>query len=101
RRIRKAHIASWFRWGYKTRRIPANPVDLLPDIKRHAARVPTLFTEGEIAALGALPLPDGPLMAFLIEGGARKMEARHAIGRRLDFASRVIELFDGTKGDKP
>jgi integrase len=101
RRIRKAHIASWFRWGFKTRRIPANPVDLLPDIRRHAARIPTLFDEDEIAALEALPLLDGPLMCLLFEGGLRKKEARCLDAGRFDFDSRMITLNKGTKGDKP
>jgi hypothetical protein len=97
-RIRKAHLASWFRWGYKVRRIQANPVELLPDIKRHAAKIPDLFTDGEVAILEALPLPDGPLMSLLFGAGLRKAEARHLTARRIDFAHRRVIVSEGAKG---
>jgi hypothetical protein len=34
RRVRLAAYKSWFLWGVKTRRIPGNPVDLLPRIQQ-------------------------------------------------------------------
>src|SRR4051794_14591144 len=99
-RIRKAHLASWFRWGRKVRRIQANPVELLPDIKRHTAKIPDLFTDGEVAILEALPLPDGPLMSLLFGVGLRKAEARHLTARRIDFPHRRVIVSEGAKGSR-
>jgi integrase len=99
-RIRKAHLASWFRWGRKVRRIQSNPVELLPDIKRHQAKIPDLFTDGEVAILEALPLPDGPLMSLLFGAGLRKAEARHLTARRIDFPHRRVIVSEGAKGSR-
>lgn len=100
RRIRKAHLASWFAWGYRTRRLPANPVDLLPTVKRHAQPVIDVFTTAEEAALCALPSPDGHLMRLLFEAGLRKAEAIHLTARRLDFEARHVIVREGAKGSK-
>lgn len=100
RRTRKAHLASWFRWGYRTRRIPANPVDLLPVIKARHQPVEDFFTAAEVAALVALPSPDGHLAMLLFEAGLRLAEAVHLTGRRVDFDRRLVIVKEGAKGSK-
>jgi integrase len=100
RRIRKAHLNNWFTWGYRTRRIPANPVDLLPVMKRHSQPVIDIFTETEQAALEALPLPDGPLMTLLFETGLRREEACQMRVERIDFGSGMVVVKEGAKRGK-
>lgn len=100
RRIRKAALASWFKWAYRTRRIPANPVDLLPEIRRKTTATITVFTEAEEAALESLPSPDGPLMTILLEGGLRKAEARHLRAKRCRLDTMELVVREGAKGSK-
>lgn len=99
-RIRKAHLASWFRWGYQQRRIPANPVDLLPRLKQPHQPVQDIFTPAEEAKLRALPSPDGHLMTLLFLTGLRKAEARNLTGRRIDFDRRIVIVSEGAKGSR-
>lgn len=99
RRIRKAHIASWFKWGVRTRRLEHNPVDLLPTIKRHAQPHIEVFTVAEEAALESLPSPDGHLMCLLFEAGLRKSEAINLQARRLNLETGEVIVKDG-KGSK-
>ena len=103
RHVVKAAWNNWFKWGYMTRRIPGNPVDLLPAIKYKQSRIYDVFSEVEVAALCALPTPDGELMTLLLRGGLRMSEARCLTGRRVDFDTppmgRVI-VKEGAKGSK-
>lgn len=96
----KAVFASWFKWGTRTRRRPDNPVDYLPDFKKHLQPVVPVFTVEEEAALRALPEPDGTLMALLFDTGLRKAEARHLTAQRIDFQNEQIIVIEGAKGGK-
>ena len=100
RRIRKAHLNNWFAWGYRTRRIPANPVDLLARIKRHEQPVIDIFTEAEQVRLESLPVPDGPLMTLLFEAGLRREEACQMRVNRIDFAAGMVLVREGAKRGK-
>lgn len=100
RRIRKAHLASWFKWGYRTRRIPANPVDLLPTIRQPSQTVVETFNPAEEAALMDLPSPDGHLMCLLLHAGLRKQEAIQMRMRRISFDRNQVVVKEGTKGSK-
>lgn len=100
RHINKAALNSWFKWGYKTRRIPGNPVDLLPQIKYRPNRSYDLFAEAEADALCALPSPDGHLLTLLFWAGLRRAEARLLTGKRLDLGQAQIIVTDGAKGGK-
>lgn len=100
RRIRKAHLASWFKWGYRTRRIPANPVDMLPTIKRTPQPIIDVFTPAEQQQLEQLPLPDGPLMMLLFEAGLRRAEACQMRLARVDLQRGRVTVSDGAKGGK-
>ncbi|MCW2977730.1 MAG: integrase family protein [Actinomycetia bacterium] len=100
RHINKAALNSWFKWGYTTRRIPGNPVALLPAIPYRANRSYDLFTEAESDALCALPSPDGHLLTLMFWGGLRRAEARYLTGKRLDLGQRQIIITEGAKGSK-
>jgi integrase len=100
RRIRKAHLASFFKWARLTGRIQANPLDLLPRIKRSAQPVIDVFTPAEQAMLCSLPTPDGQLMALLFEAGLRRKEAIHLQAKRLDLNAGMVIVSEGAKGSK-
>jgi len=100
RRIRKAHIASFFSWARKTRRIASNPVELLPTIKRHPQPVIDIFTPTEQAALEGLASPDGNLMSLLFWAGLRKLEAINLRSKRIDLDNRLIIVREGAKGSR-
>lgn len=100
RRVRSAPYKNWFRWGIRTRRLTSNPCDLLPDFKKPPVKLIDVFTEAEETALCALPLPDGPLMAVLFDGGLRKQEAIMLTERRCNLNARRLILKEGAKGGK-
>lgn len=100
RRIRKAHLASFFKWARLTRRIDANPIDLLPTIKRTPQPVIDVFTVAEEATLCGLPAPDGQLMVVLFETGIRLSEAVNLAARRLDFDAGMVAIVEGAKGSR-
>ncbi len=101
RHIVKAAWNNWFKWGYRTRRIAGNPVDLLPSITYRANRAYDIFVDAEADALCGLPSPDGPLMLLLFEAGLRRSEAREMTGKRLDLDRMQVVVLEGAKGSKP
>ena len=54
RRTKKAAYDSFFKWARKTRRLPDNPMEELPQIQRTPQRVIDVFTPAEIATLTSL-----------------------------------------------
>jgi integrase len=100
RHIVKASWNNWFRWGYRTRRIPGNPVDLLPDITYRPKRDYDVFTKAEQDALFALPSPDGQLQTILHLAGLRRGEAIGLTGKRIDLDHLKIMVIEGAKGGK-
>lgn len=100
RHINKAALNNWFKWGYMTRRIPGNPVAMLPVIQYRPNRSYDLFTEAEADALCSLPSPDGQLLTLMFWAGLRRAEARFLTGKRLDLERQQILILDGAKGSK-
>lgn len=100
RTTNKAALNGWFKWGYKTRRIPGNPVDLLPVITYTPNRSYDLYTVAEADALCALPSPDGHLLTIMFWAGLRRGECMGMTGKRIDFASNQIVVIEGAKGSK-
>ncbi len=98
RRTKQAAYQSFFRWAKQTRRIGDNPMDYLPRQRRQPRKPLDLFTDTEVAALEALPSPDGPLMALLFGTGIRKSEARHLRARHLDLSRGMLRVIDGKGG---
>lgn len=90
----------WFRWGMMTRRLTANPCDLVPRIRYKPTRAYDVFTDAERDALCGLPSPDGALMVLLLWTGLRRAEARHLTVKRVDFATGHVIVIDGAKSGK-
>jgi integrase len=100
RHIVKAAWNNWFTWGYRTRRLPANPVDLLPAIAYRPKRDYDIFTKAETDALCALETPHGELMSLLFWAGLRRNEARLLTVKRLDLPRRQVIVVEGAKRGK-
>lgn len=102
RPIVKACLNNLFGWGYRTRRLPGNPVDFLPSMRYKPDRVYKVFTQFETEALCALPAPNGQLMTLLLWTGLRRAEARHLTGKRLvlNTDSPHVVVREGAKGSK-
>ena len=95
RPVVKSALNSLFRWAYKKRRIPANPVELVEDIKAREQRLVAVFSDVEASTLCNLPLPDGVLMRVLLSTGVRRDEACNLQVRHVNFDARHIEILRG------
>lgn len=98
---RRAAFHNWFGWGYRTKRIPRNPMDHVPGYKKTQQEIPDVFDEAEQKLLRALPDPDGTLLAVMLGTGLRKSECRHLTVKRCDLEHREIHVVEGAKGGHP
>lgn len=98
RRTKKAPFDNWFKWARRTRRIEANPMDLLPHIARVPQKVVEVFTDAEIAALTGLPENDGDLFLVLFDAGLRRGEARRLQVRDCDVEAGELIVREGKGG---
>lgn len=99
RRVRRAHLSSFFGWAKLTRRIKDNPLDLVPKQRPTAQRVVDVFSDAERALLESLPSPDGALFTLLFWTGIRKGEARRLRLNHINFDRAELIVYRG-KGDK-
>lgn len=99
RRVKRAHLNSLFTWAKTTRRRDDNPLELIPRVKRTPQRVVDTFTEAEMSLLTNLPMPDGHLMALLLDTGIRKGEARRLRRLHVNLDRGELVIYRG-KGDK-
>jgi integrase len=97
----RAPFANWFAWGYRTRRIPLNPMHHVDQYKKTSPPPLDVFSAEERKILCALPEPDGTLIAFLLGTGLRKTEATHAMVRRFKLEHAELHVVEGAKGGKP
>lgn len=97
----RAPFANWFGWGYRTRRIPLNPMHHVDQYKQPPAPVVDVFTADECKILCALPEPHGTLMAMLLGTGLRKSEASNATVRRFHLENAELHVVEGAKGGHP
>lgn len=95
RPVVKSALNSLFKWAYKKRRIPANPVELLDEIKATEQRLVTIFSDPEAESLCSLPVPDGVLMRVLFSTGARRAEASNLQVKHINFDLRCVEILRG------
>jgi integrase len=99
RHIARSIINQWFKWGKKKRRLDSNPMDMVADVKPPHHRPRDIFTPAEVAALEALPSPDGPLYTLLFGSGLRKAEARNCRLEHVDRDQNRLIILKG-KGSK-
>jgi len=100
RKQHKSVYNRWFKWGIVTELLDRNPVDKLPEIQHRTNRSYDLYSDTEVAALTALPQPDGALCGLLFWTGIRLAEARGLTMKRIDFDRRMVLVLEGAKGSK-
>lgn len=100
RRVRVAPYRTFFKWAVLSHRIDrgANPMELLPVIRRRPRVKPKLFSEAEVETLLSLPVIDAAPMAVLFDGMLRNAEARALTMRRCKPGSGWINVIDGKGG---
>ena len=99
---RSRHIArsiynQFFEWATLRRRIEFSPMGLVARVKNPRRRETGIFELAEVAALEALPSPDGQLFAILFGSGIRRAEARDSQRSWFDLA-RGRMFIDGKGG---
>lgn len=97
----RAPFANWFAWGYRTRRLPHNPMHHVDTYKGTTPPAIDVFSEEECKILCALPEPDGTLIAMLLGTGLRKSEASLVTVRRFDLEHAELHVVEGAKGGRP
>lgn len=85
RQQRRSPFANWLAWGYRTKRIPHNPMHHVPAYKIPPRPEIEVFTDEECLRLTSLPEPDGTLLALLLGTGLRKQEASKLTVKRVDL----------------
>jgi len=98
RAISASHLNSFFGYLKKARYRPDNLMDDVPKAKRVRPKIPDVFTETEVAALVALPAPDGWLHEVLFGTGIRQGEARSLRMRHFNLAKGYVTIREGGTG---
>ena len=99
RHVPRSIIGKFFEWAELKRRISDNPMPRVAKVRPPHHRPRDIFTPPEVAALEALPSPDGPLFSLLFGSGLRLSEAIALRLEQVDLQrQRLIVL--GGKGSK-
>lgn len=101
RHVPRSIIGKFFEWAEAKRRIPRgeNPMDSVAKVRAPHHRPRDIFTPPEVAALEALPSPDGPLFSLLFGSGLRLSEAISLRLENIDLQRQRLIVLDG-KGAK-
>lgn len=98
RHIARSIINKFFEWAELHGKLDRSPMGRVAKVRHpHRPAVPT-FTDAEVAALEALPSPDGQLFAILFGTGLRKMEARRLRRDDIDLDRRRLLVRQGKGG---
>lgn len=102
RSTRKAAYTNWFKWGYKRRLIPENPMEFVPDIRKTRRDPIEVFQDEEVERIiEANHILDRVCARSLFELGLRKAEARHLRLAHFDLVGHFVRVIrDGAKGGK-
>jgi integrase/recombinase XerD len=98
RHVPRSIIGKFFEWARVKRRIATNPMEAVAKVRAPHHRPRDIFTAAEVAALEALPSPDGPLFALLFGSGLRRSEAIALQLERVDLARQRLTILEGKGG---
>jgi integrase len=98
RHISRSIYSKFFEWAMLKKRIAVSPMFAVPKIKSPPRRSTGIFTLEEVAALQALPPPDGGLFAIMFGTGIRRAEARRLRREHIDLPRRRLRVVDGKGG---
>jgi len=99
RHISRSIYNSWFKWGTRYGDHPGpNPMDKVPELTPGERRPVTIFTEGEVALLESLPMPDGALWALMFSTLIRRADALKIQRKHIDLDRMRLVIFNGKGG---
>lgn len=98
RHIVRSVINRFFLWAELHDKIDRSPMGKVAAIKKYEPPPVHTFTIPQVAALEALPAPDGQLFAILFGSGIRKAEARKLQRRDIDLDRRRLIVRKGKGG---
>lgn len=100
RHISRSIINRFFLWAEFHDKIERSPMGKVATVKKYQAPPVTTFQIPHVAALEALPAPDGQLFAILFGSGIRKGEARRLRRGDIDLDRRrlIVRRGKGGKG---
>jgi len=98
RHITRSIFNGWFEWGVKQDLIERSPMRKVANPKAPPRRPSSIYTEAEVAALEALPSPDGALCSIMFGAGLRKSECCNLQRRDIDLDRRRLWVIDGKGG---
>lgn len=99
RYITRSIFNGFFQWGEDQERIARNPMrGKVPRMKSPHRRPKDIFTDAEVAALEALPAPDGALLTLMFSAGLRRKECRNLQLRHIDLARGRLAVIEGKGG---
>jgi len=91
-------VNQFFKWATFKDRIDRNPMDKVATIRQPETPKRDIFKLPEIAALEALPSPNGQLLAIMFGTGIRKAEARHLRREHIDLDRNRLIVRHGKGG---
>jgi integrase/recombinase XerD len=101
----EAPLKDFWNWATAWRRLPWNPIGLLPRRKRVSPRVYDIFSVGERAKIltaaqaAAFPQRDGAIVLLFLDTGARKNDVRMLQWRDVNTADGYV-VYRHRKGNK-
>jgi integrase len=98
RHIARSIIKKFFEWAEMYEKIDRSPMGRVATVKHPERKAINTFTDAEVAALEALPSPDGQLFAILFGSGLRKAEARKLRRDDIDLARNRLLVRQGKGG---
>lgn len=87
-----------FEWAEFHDRIGRSPMGKVARMKAGHRRPKDIFAPEEVAALVALPVPDGPLFQILFGTGLRRAEARRLRRDHIDVPRMRLTVYNGKGG---
>jgi len=98
RHITRSILNRWFEWGMNQDRLDNTPMRRVGRMKQPKRQPRDIYDEAEIAALEALPAPDGTLCRIMFTAGLRKAGCRNLRRRDIDTGrGRMIVTEKGNK----
>ena len=88
----------WFEWGVDQDKLLRSPMRKVAKPPQPQRRPSKIYTEAEVAALSALPSPDGPLCTLMFCSGLRKSECRNLRRSDIDLTRGRLYVINGKRG---
>lgn len=89
---------SWFEWGLGQDKLDRSPMRKVAKPPQPKQRPSNIYNDAEVAALQALPSPDGALCTLMFASGLRKSECRNLRRSDIDLGRKRLTVVMGKGG---